>query len=375
MKIGVTGAFGFLGARFVAALLERNRHVPVQKRFEVTAFSSRTRSNPLFDPRQVTAVSLDILDAANVTAAFAGLECVAHFAGRVEFESSRKREVWDANVIGTLRVFDAALAAGVGRLLHVSSVNALGGSAGPALLDEHATPYENPGRAQSFRSAAEALAAVRQSCAGDYSFLRRVHGAYLDSKLAGWELAKFYARERGLDVVTVFPGTAVGAGDLHHGISDLVDRAWEGRLRIAFSGATSFVDAGDFAEGAVLAVERGRAGDGYILSGRDDENLTYPEFIELISSVAAAGTGRPGRRCLALPRPLALGVASVIEWLAPGGQLSRALAESGSVRNVCTSAKARAELGYANRTPLSASVLECRRFSLEHRARNGRPAA
>ena len=86
--------------------------------------------------------------------------------------------------------------------------------------------------------------------------------AYVDAKLAGWELAKLYAREKGLDLVTIFPGTAVGPGDLHNAISRLVNDVWEGRLGLSFPGSTSFVAAPDLARGAPprLGEGKGRGG-------------------------------------------------------------------------------------------------------------------
>ena len=368
MRIGVTGAFGFLGARFVAALLDQTPGAGASATYDVTAFARRTRSNPVFDPSRTNVVDLDIRDVAAMTAAFAGLDAVAHFAGLVDFRAARTREIWDANLVGTARVFDAAEAAGVSRVLYAASVNVLGASRDATLLDERSTPYANPSGAHSFRSAAEAMGAVHRSLAGDYGFLRYVRGAYLDSKLAAWELATSRVRERGLPIVTVLPGTLVGAGDLHYSISDLVDRAWEGRLRVCFPGATSFVDAGDFAEGARLALEHGRAGEGYILSGRDEDNLDYAQFITLVSATAAAVENRTARRAWPIPRAIALGVASAAEMIAPRSGLTRALAESGSARNICSSARARAELGYTHRSTLAESIRACRRFSGENPA-------
>ena len=74
MRIGVTGAFGFLGANFVAALLARETP-PGQ----IIAFSSRTGANPLFDPARVRRVPLDVRDPRDVLEKTRGLDAVAHF--------------------------------------------------------------------------------------------------------------------------------------------------------------------------------------------------------------------------------------------------------------------------------------------------------
>lgn len=363
-RIGVTGAYGFLGANFVAALLDEGRRLgPSGEAPSITAFASRTRLNPLFNPSEVATESLDVLDYEGMARSFSGLDALAHFAGRVGFRREERRAVWDTDVLGTMRVFDAALAAGVSRLLYVSSISALGAGADGALADEGSSPYGDPGWPSSFSSPEEALAAAADSAAGDYRFLRKTRVAYFDAKLAGWELAKAYSRDRALPVVTIFPGTAVGPGDLHDSISRLVDGAWEGRLPFSFGGATSFVSARDLGRGAVLALAKGRLGEGYVVSGRDEHNLGYVEFQTLVSGLASregmAARGRP----VVLPRRALLGLAALAERAAPAAGLSRAFVRAGSVRNACSSGKARAELGYEPAASLEPAILECRRFS------------
>jgi dihydroflavonol-4-reductase len=366
MKIGVTGAFGFLGANFIASLLDDRRQThSIGDDVGITAFASRTRSNPLFDPSAVRVEGLDVLDYEDMARKFAGLDAIAHFAGRVDYSIRAKRSVWVANVLGTKRVLDAAMSAGVGRVLHVSSICVLGtrsrGETG--LLAESDSPYAKNRSLTSFDSATEALDAVDRSSRGDYSFLRKVRIAYFDSKLAAWELAKACASGRGQDIVTVFPGTAVGPGDLHYAISRLIDGVWDGSLGSGLGGATSFVDSRDFARGAVLAMTKGRAGEGYVVSGRDEDNLTYGEFMSLVARVARDNGGRPrARPARAVSRAIALSAAAVVERVAPGLGLSRALVLSGTVRNVCSSAKARVELGYEPGAGLEPAILECRRF-------------
>ncbi len=61
-RIGVTGAFGFLGANFIAALLEGRPALGFGEDVQVTAFASRTRSNPLFDASKVSIEHLDVID-------------------------------------------------------------------------------------------------------------------------------------------------------------------------------------------------------------------------------------------------------------------------------------------------------------------------
>jgi nucleoside-diphosphate-sugar epimerase len=209
----------------------------------------------------------------------------------------------------------------------------------------------------------EALEAIEASRGGDYRFLERIRVAYFDAKLAGWEPAKLYARENALPVVTIFPGTAVGAGDLHRSISRLVDGVWEGRLRLSLEGGTSFVAASDVGRGALLALENGRIGEGYIVSGRDEHNLDYDEFMDIIAALARAEGRLARRHPPRLPYNLALASASVAEFVAPNCGLDRAFLLSSRGRNACSSAKARSELGYESAESLEPAILACRRFS------------
>jgi dihydroflavonol-4-reductase len=358
MRIGVTGAFGFLGANFVARVLAEHPES------HIIAFFSRTRENPLFDPARTSCVPLDVLAAEEVREKTRGLDALVHFAGSVSYARRRKREVWDVNVLGARNVFEAALANRIGRLLYISSINVLGACrSGIPIADEsndvYAPDVRNP---NCFRSPQEALAAVRSSSNGEYSFLRKIRVAYFDSKLAGYELAREYHRARGLPVVIVLPGTAVGAGDIHFEISELIDRVYSNRLGATFAGRTSFVDAEDFARGAALALERGVAGESYIISGRDEDNLSYRQFMRLAASTARA-TGRRVRTDFAVvPRWLALPAAAVMEGLLPHSSITTALVRAGAVTHRFTSRKAHMQLGYSPARQLAQGVAQCHLF-------------
>ena len=157
-RIGVTGAFGFLGANFIAALLEGRPALGLGRgpgfaegELAITAFASRTRSNPLFATSRVSIEDLDVLDGRGMARKFSGLDALVHFAGLVDYRHSRRRAVWDCDVLGAKRIFDAALEAGVPKLLHVSSICALGQAAiAGRLADEASTPYGDPSWPISF---------------------------------------------------------------------------------------------------------------------------------------------------------------------------------------------------------------------------------
>lgn len=363
--IGVTGAFGFLGANFVAALLNEERENPKSRRSaRIIAFASRARANPLFSNDAVAVAGIDILDKQSLASKFAGLDAVVHFAGKVDYGRARRKEVWDVDALGAKNVFEAAFAAGVKRIVYISSICALGSCSAPSgkLADEESAPYGDSGWPISFASPEEALDAVRASESGDYRFLERTRVAYFDAKLAGWELAKRYAREFGHPIVTIFPGTAVGPGDLHDSISKLVGKVWDGELRVAPGGATAFMDSRDFGEGVLLALRKGRPGEGYILAGRDGHNLNYADFMGLVAKISRERGGRGAKRIVTAPRGLSLAAASIAEAVLPSSGLSTALVLSGQMRNVCSSAKAMRDLGYEPRPSLEEGIVACRNF-------------
>ncbi len=356
MRLGVTGAFGFLGANVVAEALAQGR--------DVVAFSSRASSHPLFDAGRVETRRLDLLDPASARAGFRGLDAVIHLAGIADFRRSRRRAVWEVNVLGSRNVYEAALHAGLGRLVDVSSVNALGPGNGEPVTEENADPYR-PGNVTMFASAAQALAAVESSDRGELRFLSRSRVTYFDAKTAAHELRRAWVRERSLPAVALFPGTAVGPGDVHGGISVLVDGVWDGRLGMTVGGSTSFMDSRDFARGVLLALDRGTDGGEYILAGRSERGTGYAEFMRQVALVAAEREGRepPRRDPLVMPAGLAALAAAVAEPLAPGLGLSLGLALSGALVQSFSSARAMRELGYDPSANLRPAIVACREFS------------
>lgn len=360
MKIGITGAFGFLGSN-IASEAMKNGH-------DVVAFASRRRDHPFLPAGSVELRDLRLGQEPVPAEALAGLDAIVHAAGATSFRAADARSVWDVNVLGSRALYEAALAAGVSRFVDLSSVNAIG-STGGRLVDERSGMRYDDSYPCSFAGAEEALAAVVSSADGDYRFLRRSEVPYIDSKVAAFELSRRYARERGLPLVTVYPGTAVGAGDPGGGIGRFIDMVWEGRLGIAPSGSTSYMDAGDFARGALAALESGTIGEGYILAG---ETMGYAAFMELIWDVAgSSGSDGRARRTRAAVVPAALGAlgAGIAERALPGLGLYRALAVSGAVRQAYDSGKAMRELGYKPERSIAESIRECRRFSEALRAK------
>jgi dihydroflavonol-4-reductase len=267
-------------------------------------------------------VRADVRDDRALLAAFAGADLVYHLAGIITISGGQARLLHEVNVLGARNVARACLDAGVRRLIYTSSVHAL----------EEPPPGVPLCETTEFRP--EAL-----------------DGDYAQSKArASIEIRK--ALEQGLDGVMVFPSGIIGPYDFL--LSDMgrlfVDFA-RGRLGAYVDGAYDFVDVRDVVAGLLLAAEKGRRGEGYILSG---ERISVRGLLDLLERIT--GVRGKARR---LPRWLARTAAR----FAPvyyGLKHARPRFTSYSLRVLASnclmsSAKAARELGYAPR-PLRVTV-------------------
>lgn len=349
MKIGITGAFGFLGASATAEFLSN----PLAPDQEITAFGSTNFHSALFDEKRVEVRRLDILDKAQVAAAFHGLDIVLHFAGKVGFSEAEKKSVWRANVIGAHNVFSAVIEDRIPLLINISSVSALGPAPDSRALVETDRPYDDATSAWTFRSRREALDAVEESLRGGFGFLEKIRCIYLDSKLANLELAHEMRERRDLPVINILPGTAIGPGEAHTGIGTLIRSIVDGKMPLVLTGVSSYLHSRDFARGLGLALRRGRVGEDYILAGAPGNNLSLVELGR--KALVASKRQRP---LIAVPRAPARAAGFVAEKIAPRLGLSRGLVESGSVRAPCDCGKAMRELGYNPATPLERAITD-----------------
>jgi dihydroflavonol-4-reductase len=299
------------------------------------------------------ASSIDLRDAEGLAEAFEGLDQLYHVAGGVGFSALARRELWDLNVLGAMNVLEAAIAAKVERLVFVSSISVLGRAEDDdALVNEECVLGNRD----------EALAAVEASLHGEYAAVESSSHPYSEVKRASFHLAMRYA-ERGLDIRIVFPATVVGPGELRGAMSEYVSRAVEGRLPLSLSGGTNFVDSRDCAMGMALAMEEGRAGEGYILGGPEECNLGYAEFQRRCVAVGKELGVNPFGLVVTLPRPAAMLAGFIMEGLAPKGQFSRDLVRAGSSMSRYAIGKARRELGYEPVRRIEESIRDCYEFA------------
>lgn len=321
MKVLVTGATGFVGSAVVRELLARGHAV----RALVRAKSKLANLEGL----AIEKSEGDVLDEPSVKRAVEGCEGVIHTAGTVDYRPRSRDLLYSLNGHGPEIVLGAALAAGVKRAVHTSSVAAMGGTRAPEVRDE-----TSPSLAEE----------------------SGIH--YFISKLRGEQAALALAK-KGLPVVVVRPVFVSGPGDIYWSSGTTLLALARRQFPVYVPGGAGAADVRDIARGHVDALERGRVGEAYILGG---ENL---EMAELTRRVAkAAGVKAP----IPVPYGVAITVATIGEKLAglfgKDPPMPVDLVKSSALYTFTSSAKAEKELGYQVR-PFADSLRDTLRFFME----------
>jgi dihydroflavonol-4-reductase len=310
----VTGGNGFVGCHVVRALLARGDRVRVLAR-ENADLSALIGL-------QVEVARGDLRNFDSVAQAVSGCGEVYHVAADYRLWLTDPAPMYATNVDGTRNVIRAAVAAGVSRIVHTSTVGALG------------IPHGGVGREDTPTSLAD------------------MPGHYKRSKYMA-EQAALEAARAGAPVVIVNPSTPIGALDFKPTptgriIADFLNR----RMPAYVDTGLNIVDVGDVARGHLLAAERGRIGEKYILGG---ENLTLKEFLGRLATIS----GLPAPRVkipYAVALSFALGaeaVARTVTRRAPRASLTEV--RMARKRMFFDSSKARAELGYSP-APVDAAI-------------------
>ena len=276
MRVLVTGATGFVGGMVGRELVRAGREVRLLVR--PTADRRNLRDLP------VEISHGDVRDFESLMRATAGCAQVYHVAALYKLWVRHKQEIYECNVTGTENVLKAARESGVEKVIYTSSVATLG-------LPKDGTPgtEETP------------------------VSLDDMVGHYKRSKFLAEQIALRYAAE-GLPVVIVNPSTPVGVGDLKPTpTGKLIVNFLNGRMPGYVDTGLNLVDVEDVARGHLLAADKGRVGEKYILG---HENLTLQQILLLLAEL----TGRPAPR-FKVPYALALGVAymdAALARLIPG---------------------------------------------------------
>ena len=256
----VTGGTGLLGSHLLLELVRQHEEVVAVRRStsdleEVKrVFSWYTgEADELF--RRIDWVEIDLLNGAEVERVMIDIDRVYHCAGMVSFHAADRREIIRFNVGSTANMVNACLAAGVDKLLHVSSSSAIG-----------QPPEGIPATEELIRA---------QTPAGS---------AYAVSKFRS-EMEVWRGMEEGLNAVIVNPAIILGPGFWDRGSSVMFPRVDRG-LRFATPGITGYVDVRDVVTAMVRLMNSPIIGERYIVSAGD---YSFRQIFEMI----AGALGKP----------------------------------------------------------------------------------
>ena len=246
MKVMVTGSTGFLGVPLCLELAQRGIEVHALAR-------SVAKSHPLHHP-MIRVVQGDLLDPESLEKAAEGCDCIFHLAAYTKVLENAPNQSRRINIGGTENVLQAAQKAGVSRVVITST----GGVIGPSpergvLVNEETNPYPV------------------------------LTTEYERTKLESEKLALTYL-EKGIEVVITNPTRVFGPGPLtsSNSVTRVIKTFGEGKWRFIPGDGKSvgnYVYLDDVVHGLILAMEKGRSGERYILGGA---NISYLELFDLL---------------------------------------------------------------------------------------------
>lgn len=270
-KVLVTGASGFIGTKLVRRL--------VNEGYSVRTFGRSSLRSHAFDDLNLEHYGGDITNPEQVSSAVQGCQIVFHLAGLVSYKKKDEQRQFGVNVLGTRHIMEASLKHKVERVIHTSSVAAMGipptGTIGTEELE-----YNLLGRGLN----------------------------YCDSKYeAELQVRNFW--KEGLPVLMLNPGIIFGEGDTHphhHAIFATISKGW---LLGVPPGGVTFSDINDVVAAHINALTMGRTGERYALVSA---NHTYKEAAMIFAKVIG------GRQPMfEIPGPILVAAGSMAENLLP----------------------------------------------------------
>ncbi len=330
-KTLVTGATGFLGSHLARALAERGDELKLLLRRE-------SRAEHLADTEFERVVG-DITDRRSVKRAMRGVDRVFNCAGTTSLRAGDADRVFAVNLEGARNVMRAALESEVERVVHTSSVAAIGPAPDGKVADEQ----------QPFTAGWLGI-------------------PYMNSKHEA-EVESLRLAARGLDVVSVNPTFVLGPDAPSRGTSmALVRRFLLRQIPVYTDGALNIVDVRDVAKGHLLADSKGVSGERYILGGR---NFTLQRLFSDLARIS--GVEPPSTK---VNRGLAVRGAELAGALGVPVHVSVDEVRSGSLWWTFKNTKAKRELGFRPR-PHEETLEDAVQWQLSvlgDRIETGRPA-
>jgi dihydroflavonol-4-reductase len=324
----VTGATGFVGSHIARQLINKGHAVRIFCR----PASKKTNNADILADLPVERAEGDLRDAASIERAMRGVQRVFHVAADYRLWSAHPEEIYESNVDGTRRLLDVARRAGVERIVYTSTVATI------AVPRHGSLPNE------------ETQATVDEMI-----------GHYKRSKFLA-EQEAIRAAVAGAPVVIVNPTAPVGPGDWKPTpTGKIILDFLNGKMPAYVDTGLNVVAVEDVAAGHLLAAEKGRVGERYILGAR---NLTLKQILGMLAAI----TGRPAPR-IRLPHAVALAAGYADEFVSRlRGREPRIPVEGVRMsrhRMFVESDKAQREFGY-HATPVETAFQRAVRWYEEH---------
>jgi dihydroflavonol-4-reductase len=304
----VTGASGFVGSSVARKLAERGHHVRVLMR--------KTSPTTNLAGLDAEAVEGDMMDAASMRNAMRGARYLFHVAADYRLWARDPEEIVRNNREGTRNVMDAALDAGVEKVVYTSSVATLKPIAGKSVGED------------SRHSEQTAV------------------GAYKRSKVVAERVVETMIAERNLPATIVSPSTPIGPRDIKPTPTGrILVEAATGRMPAYVDTGLNLVHVDDVADGHLLALDKGRIGERYILGGQD------ATLAQMLAVIAELSNRKPPR--INLPRgplyPLAYAAEAFASLTGKEPFVTVDALNMSKYHMFFSSAKAERELGYTAR--------------------------
>jgi dihydroflavonol-4-reductase len=279
-KILVTGATGFLGSNICRLLIQSSKYQVIglkrsNSRLELLGASAS----------QIEWIEADLLEVGSIYEAMVGIDYVIHAGAIVSFDPRDFKKMMQTNVSGTANIVNSALENNVKKLIHVSSIAAIGRK-----LESNIVNESNKWTNSKFNT------------------------NYAVSKFLG-EQEVWRGMEEGLNMAIVNPSVILGAQFWDQSTGRMFDKVFNG-LKFYTTGINGFVDVRDVAKYIVFLLESEISGERFILNG---ENLSYKHVFESIADIL----NKP-KPSIAI-NPILQSIAWRVEWLKSRFSKSRPL--------------------------------------------------
>jgi dihydroflavonol-4-reductase len=321
----VTGAAGHLGNVLVRELVAHGG--------AVRAFILPGEDRSSLAGLEVEFIEGNILDPHSLDIAMQGIEVVYHMAALVSISTGQEALLHRVNVDGTRNVIEAAHRAGVRRLVYTSSIHALARPPEGIAIDE-SMPFD----------------------------IHNPAGPYDQTKAEASLIAK-EAATLGQDVVIVCPTGVIGPFDYRRSEMGEMILDWMGKkINFIITGFFDFVDVRDVAHGHILAAEKGRSGEAYILGG---ERISLDALVRQVK-----GFARSKAPFITVPVSVALFATNFTQWYYQAThtrpRFTRYALETVTSNSKISSQKASRELGYTPRS-LTETLRDTVLWWIEHK--------